>query len=94
MQQQEALHLESDIRIDRDPQAVEDAGPRRLEIAVLDHEPVFDDAGSDADPEVNHVRIWQSADHSGTDKFMAGNGFHGCLSDKELLKRNSRRSCY
>ena len=45
VQQQEALHLEPDVGIDRDSQAVENAGPRRVEVAVLDDEPVFDDAG-------------------------------------------------
>src|SRR6476619_1663119 len=43
VQQQEALHLEPDVGVDDDPQAVEDAGSRRLEIAVLDHEAAFDD---------------------------------------------------
>jgi hypothetical protein len=33
MQEQKALHLESDVRIEHDAQAVEDAGPWRLQVA-------------------------------------------------------------
>ncbi len=69
MEQQEALHLEPDIRIDGDPQTVEDAGSWRFEVSVLDHEPVFHDAGRDSNPQVNHVGARQLADDAGTDKF-------------------------
>ena len=44
MKQQEALHLKGDIGIDHDPQTVEDARLGRFEIAVFDHERMFDDA--------------------------------------------------
>jgi hypothetical protein len=44
MEQQEALHLKGDIGVDHNPQTVEDAGLGRFEIAVFDHELMFDDA--------------------------------------------------
>src|SRR6185503_5824385 len=68
MQEQKALHLEPDVRIDSDAQAVENAGPRRFEVAVLDHKPVFDDAGRDSSPQVNHVSARQFADDARADK--------------------------
>ena len=39
MQQQETVHIEPDVWIDDDAAAVEDAGARRLEVAVLDRKP-------------------------------------------------------
>ena len=43
VQQHEALHFESDVGIDHDPQSVEDARPRRLQVAVLDRKTVLHD---------------------------------------------------
>src|SRR4029434_2207805 len=76
MKQQKALHLEPDVRIDRDSQTIEDAGSRRFEVSILDNEAILDDAGRDSDPQVNHVRARQSANHASADKFMTGNRFH------------------
>ena len=50
VEQQEALHLEGDIGVDRYPETVEDAGLGRLEIAVFDDELMFDDARTGAPP--------------------------------------------
>jgi hypothetical protein len=55
VQQQEALHLEADVGIDDDPQAVEDARPRRLEVAIFDDEPALDDRRRDGTPKRHHV---------------------------------------
>jgi len=41
VQQHEALHLEIDIRIEDDPQPVDDPSPRRLEITILDRKALF-----------------------------------------------------
>jgi hypothetical protein len=50
VKQEKALHLKADIGIDHNSQAVEDAGLRRLEVAVFDREPVLDDPGCDLAP--------------------------------------------
>ena len=44
VQKQKALHLESDVRIEHDAQAVEDAGPWRLQVPVFEDEAVLDNA--------------------------------------------------
>ena len=71
VQQQEALHLEADIRVDDDPQAVEDAGARRLEVAILDHEALLDDRGGDRAPQLDHVGRGQLPDEPRADQFVA-----------------------
>jgi hypothetical protein len=75
VQQQEALHLEPDVRIDRRCEAVEDAGPRRLEIAVLDGETVLDDAAAHRRPDVDQLVCRHVAD-AGADDFVAGERLH------------------
>src|SRR5438552_18644160 len=85
VQQQKALHLEADIRIDDDAEAVEDAGAWRLEIPILDHEPMFDDAGRHVDPEVHHVAARHVADQACADDFMTGEQFHGVPSSGLIL---------
>ena len=72
VQQQEALHLEADVRIDDDAQAVEDAGARRLEVAVLDHEAVLDDRRGDRPPERDQVGGRQRADQPRADELVSG----------------------
>ena len=70
VQQEEALHLEADVGVDDDAEAVEDAGSRRLEIAVLDDESPLDDRGGDPAPEPDHVRFRQGADQTRADQFV------------------------
>ena len=55
VEQQEALHLESDVRIDDDAQPVEDPGARRLEVPIFDREPVFDDTRRHRGPHPNQI---------------------------------------
>ena len=50
VQQHEALHFEIDVGIDHDREAIEDAGARRLQIAVFQDEPALNDAGRDGGP--------------------------------------------
>jgi hypothetical protein len=89
MQQQEALHLKADVRVDGDSEAVEDAGSRRFEVAILDDETVLHDARRDADPQVNHVGTRQFANHPSPDKFMTGNGFHVASAERNFPARHT-----
>ena len=75
MEQQEALHLEPDVRVDDDAKPVEDAGAGRVEVAVLDGEPVLDDARGDRGPEANQVVGWQVA-NAGAGDFVAADNLH------------------
>jgi hypothetical protein len=84
MQQQKALHLESDVGVDGDSQPIENAGPWRFQVAILDGESVLDDGRRDGDPEVNHVGTRQFTDVSSADKFMTGNGFHGASAARNF----------
>src|SRR5262249_57887097 len=78
MEQQEALHLETHVGIDDDPESVEDARSRRLEIAILDHEAVFHDAGRDPDPQTNHVVGWKLADQTCANELVTGDQHATC----------------
>src|SRR5437588_2798054 len=73
VQEEEALHLESDVRIDDDAQAVEDAGARRLEIAILDREPLLDHARRDLAPDLDEIAARQLPHQPGAVDFVAGN---------------------
>ena len=53
VQQDEALHFEFDVRIDHDPQAIEDACPRWFQVAILDAETVLDDTRRDSQPQLD-----------------------------------------
>jgi hypothetical protein len=70
MKEQEALHLETDVRVDDDSESIEDAGSRRLQIAIFDDEAVLDNAGRYLDPQPNHVVGRQLADHTRADEFV------------------------
>jgi len=50
MEHEKTLHLEGDIRIDHDPQTVEDARLWGFEIAVFDDEVMFDNARTHPSP--------------------------------------------
>jgi hypothetical protein len=76
VQQQEALHLEADVGIDDDLQAVEDARPRRFEIAVLDGEAVLDDAAADSGPDVDQL-VRRHMSDAGPDDFVTEKRLHG-----------------
>ena len=43
VQQDEALHLEIHIRIESESKAVENASPRRLQVAIFNREAIFHD---------------------------------------------------
>jgi HAD superfamily hydrolase (TIGR01509 family) len=63
VQKQKALHLESDVRIEHDAQAVEDAGPWRLQVPVFEDEAVLDNAVGRADPEaIRNIRQQRISD--------------------------------
>src|ERR1700681_332223 len=53
VEQQEALHLEADVRVDDDTQAIEDARSWWLQIAVLDDKSLLDDAGARLPPQAD-----------------------------------------
>jgi hypothetical protein len=65
VQKQKALHLESDVRIEHDAQAVEDAGPWRLQVPVFEDEAVLDNARSHAAPQVDERFARHAADEAG-----------------------------
>ena len=62
VEQQEALHLEADVGIENDSQAVEDARSGRLEVPELDSEAVLDHARADASPQIDQVADGPFAD--------------------------------
>src|SRR5438552_3969378 len=64
VQQHKALRLKADVRIDHDREAVEDAGPRRLEIAILKHKSMLDDGRRDFRPQWHESVTRQPADES------------------------------
>jgi hypothetical protein len=70
MQEEETLHFEAHVRIDDDSQAIENAGPWRFQIAVLDGEALFDDARRDFPPQLHHVVVRQSANKTTPDEFV------------------------
>src|SRR5262245_30092391 len=76
VEQQKALHLESDIGVDHNAQSVEDSGSWRFEIAVFDDEPVLDDTGRHALPHVDHVAARQLPNQTSADQFMARERAH------------------
>ena len=76
VQQQEALHLEADIGIDDDSQAIENAGPWRIEIPILDGEAVFHDAGCGRGPDLDQLVGRYVAD-AGADDFVTGKLLQG-----------------
>src|ERR1051326_483693 len=77
MEQQEALHLEGDVGIDDDSKTVEDARLGRLEIAVFDHESMFDDARTCASPEIDELVDRPLADLPRAVKLVTADGVHG-----------------
>src|SRR3954462_6188018 len=93
VQQQETLHLETDVRIDHDPQAVEDACSRRLEIAVLNGETVFHDTAADRRPDVDQLVNRHVADPGASD-FVTEERLHDaasyCASASAIAPRHSR----
>src|ERR1043165_3211524 len=53
VQQNEALHFEVHIRIQREPQPVEDTGARRLQVAIFNREAIFHDLRGDPQPDIH-----------------------------------------
>jgi hypothetical protein len=76
VEQQKALHLEPDVGVDDDLQAVEDAGARRFEIPILDRESILDDAGRDRRPDLDELVSRHLAD-ARADDFVAWELLHG-----------------
>jgi hypothetical protein len=70
MQEDETLHLEIHVRIDSESQAVEDARARRLQVAIFDGEAIFDDFGSNPNPNIHQWLRGHRADQSVADQFM------------------------
>ena len=77
VEQQKALHLEADVGIDDDPQAVEDTRSRRLEIAVLDDKPLLDDARTHSSPQADELVGRPLANLPRAVELVTGNIVHG-----------------
>src|SRR4029453_6192526 len=94
MKEQEALHLETDVRVDDDSESIEDAGSRRLQIAIFDDEAVLENAGHHLDPHPNHVIGRQLADDTRADEFVTGNHLSatGLLGGATLIMTSSDKS--
>src|SRR5580704_7469526 len=64
VEQQEALHLEADVRVDDDTQAIEDARSWWLQIAVLDDKSLLDNAGARLPPQADELVAGPLADQT------------------------------
>jgi hypothetical protein len=87
MQEQKALHLESDVRIEHDAQAVEDAGPWRLQVPVFEDEAVLDNARSHAAPQIDERLARHATDEAGAGDLVPLKSLH------RQTHANRRRPC-
>jgi hypothetical protein len=72
MQQDETLHLEIHIRIESESKAVENAGPRRLQVTIFDREAIFHDLRGDSNPDIHQRLRGHYPDQPVADQFMPG----------------------
>src|SRR6266849_1952951 len=95
MEQQEALHFKTNIRVNDDAETVENTGTGRFEVAILKDKSVLDHARRHLAPQLHHVVGWQSANQATSMQFMTWEALHMSNAVATILTMScARRSLY